>query len=114
MTRLRRRAQFRRVYQLGLKSSGAHVVVFGLLQGEGCRRLGVTATRRIGCAVVRNRARRRIRELFRRHGAAWNGISLDVVVNARDGCAQVPWGDLEADYLRCVAQLKRRLGRLES
>ena len=113
MKRLRRRAQFRQVYEQGLKSSGAHVVVFGLVHTEGCRRLGVTATRRIGGAVVRNRARRRIRELFRVHGAAWNGISVDVVVNAKGGCAEAPWGDLEADYLRCVAQLKRRLGRLE-
>jgi ribonuclease P protein component len=106
---LRRRNEFQTVYRQGVKVSGRFVVVFGLLrEGEGCR-LGITATRRLGGAVVRNRARRRIRELFRRHAAALDALPVDVVVNARSGCNDVSWASLDADFERCVTTLRRRL-----
>jgi ribonuclease P protein component len=106
---LRRRSEFQAAYRQGVKTSGRFVVIFGLLRAEGGCRFGITATRRLGGAVVRNRARRRIRELFRRHGEALQELSIDVVVNARDGCASAPWTDVGADFVRCVTTLRRRL-----
>jgi ribonuclease P protein component len=49
----------------------------------GSARLGLTASRRTGNAVERNRLRRTIREAFRRYAAAWPGI--DIVVIFREG-----------------------------
>ena len=106
---LRRRNEFQAVYRQGVKVSGRFVVVFGLLREGGECRLGITATRRLGGAVVRNRARRRIRELFRRYAAPLGGLAVDVVVNARDGCGAAPWSDLSTDFERCVTTLRRRL-----
>jgi ribonuclease P protein component len=106
---LRRRNEFQAVYRQGVKVSGRFVVVFGLLRDEGGCRLGITATRRLGGAVVRNRARRRIRELIRRHAAPLDGLAIDVVVNARDRCGVAPWSDLSTDFERCVTTLRRRL-----
>ncbi len=68
-------------------------------------RLGVVTSRRIGGAVERNRARRRLREVFRLHRAALRG-PVDVVLVARAGCASAPWGELTQDFLR----LARRAG----
>lgn len=100
--KLRRRAEYLAVYQQGVKVVGALVVVFALPRPEQRPRLGITATRKIGSAVVRNRARRRLRALFDRHGVGredWHG---DVVVNVRAGCESAPWASLQEDYLRCM------------
>lgn len=72
-------------------------------------RLGITATRRIGNAVVRNRARRRIRELVRRDRTAVAGLEGDLVVNVRRVVAEIPWPELEEDFTRCVGRVQRRL-----
>lgn len=65
-------------------------------------RLGVTATRRLGGATVRNRARRRVREIFRRqvrHALAGAG-PVDLVVNLQDGAAAASFADVAAEFLR--------------
>lgn len=105
--RLRRRSEFQLVYQRGVRVAGRCLVLFGLCRsGSGCR-LGITATRKIGSAVVRNRARRRVRELFRRHQprGLWEG---DVVVNVRRACAEAPWQELEQDFTQCLAKIISR------
>ena len=109
-----RRADFQRVYGHGGKVVGCYVVVFALARAGGEKRLGVTATRRVGGAVVRNRARRRVRELFRLHLAVLGEWRGDLVVNVRQGCAKWVWGELEKDYLRCLGRLSLRPISLES
>jgi ribonuclease P protein component len=86
---------------------GRYVVVFALAKpGSRCR-LGITTTRKIGGAVVRNRARRRIRELFRTGGELLAGWRGDVVVNVRAGCAGAEWRALVEDVSRCLNRLQR-------
>ncbi|MGV8041758.1 MAG: ribonuclease P protein component [Thermoanaerobaculaceae bacterium] len=72
--------------------------------------MGITATRKIGSAVVRNRARRRIRELFRRQPATAL-FTGDVVVNVRRACAEVRWSELEQDFTQCLDRLLTRVTR---
>ena len=87
------------------------MVVFALLRKEsvGGVRLGVTASRRVGGAVVRNRCKRRLRELFRLHRAALGDLSVDLVINARKGCDRASWSELRGQYMDCVARVRRRL-----
>jgi ribonuclease P protein component len=59
--------------------------------------------------VVRVRCKRRLRELFRLHPEELRGLNVDLVVNARSGCAEAPWEELRRDYRRCVNQLSERL-----
>lgn len=109
--RLRNRLEFKRVYAEGIKVGGRFVVVFARLrEGTSCR-LGITATRRCGNAVERNRARRRIRELFRHHPEVLTAAPVDLVVNVRAECARVAWPELEEEYLACVSRAMRRLAR---
>ena len=85
-----------------------------MLRDGGECRLGITATRRLGGAVGRNRARRRIRELFRRHGDGLLERGVDVVVNARDGCAYGPWPEVAEDFVRCMSTVSRRFSQAVS
>jgi ribonuclease P protein component len=51
--------------------------------------LGLAVSKRIGSAVVRNRVKRRLREVFRRHKNLLN-LHSDVVVVARSAAANAP------------------------
>ncbi|HEX4834768.1 MAG TPA: ribonuclease P protein component [bacterium] len=63
--RLRRRAEYSRVYREGLRYPGNAVVLFFRSTGTPWK-VGVTAGRGVGGAVARNRAKRRLREALRR------------------------------------------------
>jgi len=65
--------------------------------GAGRPRLGITVTRRVGGAVKRNRAKRLIREIFRRHKSELT--SVDIVVNGRSGLPNADFHRLQAEFL---------------
>lgn len=72
--------------------------------GEPLIRVGLTASRKVGNAVVRNRARRRLREAARQVLAAHAAPGHDLVLVARAATAERPWPDLLGDL---TAALKR-------
>lgn len=64
--RLRKRPEFRRLTEVGRRIPTAHfVLVVARRVDGGPSRLGITASRRVGCAVRRNRLKRLVREAFR-------------------------------------------------
>ena len=65
-------------------------------------RFGVTASRKVGGAVVRSRCKRRLRELYRKHGLEFEARAVDVVANARKSVGQAPWKELEDDFVKSV------------
>ncbi len=77
-----------------------------VLPGQG--RFGVTATRRVGTAVRRARCKRRLRELYRLHRDTMSAERWDMVVNAKAGCAEVAWCDLERDFITVVRRAMAR------
>lgn len=110
--RLQRRADFQLTYREGERVIGRYLVLFARPSVLGCCRLGITASRKVGSAVVRTRCRRRIRELFRLNSEALSGLGVDLVVNVRRGCESVPWPELQGDYLAGLKRL-RRAARIE-
>ncbi len=71
-------------------------------------RLAVLAPRSVGTAVKRNRARRRIREAFRRAFASASGDkSIDLVITVRPDAAKVEFPAIEADVRSALAELGR-------
>ena len=84
--RLRKRAEFLRVYEQGERIEGRFLTVFILPNRLGRHRVGITATRKaIGKAHDRNRAKRLLRETFRLSRVELNEVrpSFDWVLNAR-------------------------------
>lgn len=102
--RLLSRGEFRRVYEEGQRRSAPLCAVFFRSNGLLHSRLGITASARLGGAVLRNRVKRRLREVFRRNQAAIPG-GWDIVFNPREGVARVPFQTLVREILRlCPAQ----------
>jgi len=99
---VRRRPEFERAYDNGVRISGRYMTVFVVENSGRAPRLGVAATRKMGAAVARNRAKRVARELFRRHKI---DAGLDVIIVPRREMVDAPFATLEADYL---AALRRR------
>jgi ribonuclease P protein component len=102
--RIRRRPEFERVYNEGAKVHGRFMTVFALPNGGAATRLGVAATRKIGSAALRNRAKRLVREVFRRHKIA---AGLDIVVVPRREVLDAPFASLEADYHTALERCAR-------
>jgi len=68
-------------------------------------RIGFTATRRIGGAVVRNRAKRRLREAARIIAPLHVVAGCDYVFIARGGTPTRPWGALLEDMRSALTRL---------
>ena len=100
--RVRRRPEFERAYSTGVRVHGRFMMLFVVANGATSSRLGVAATRKLGAAVERNRAKRFAREIFRRHKLA---AGLDIIVVPRREMLDAPFASLEADYR---ATLERR------
>ena len=95
---------FRRIYRKGKSSVQPCLVVYCQKNRQGRTRLGVTVSTKLGKAVVRNRVRRRFRELYRLHkGDMLPGY--DIIMVARVRAAELPYAKLEKQYLRCLSQL---------
>ncbi|HEY7791418.1 MAG TPA: ribonuclease P protein component [Vicinamibacterales bacterium] len=102
--RLRRRTEFQRVYEHGVRSSGRYSTIFFLPNSLEITRLGIAATRKLGDAVVRNRAKRLVRELFRRNPAT---PGFDIVVIPKADLLKASFASLEADYRSHLARRTR-------
>ena len=84
--RLSARAEFQKVYAEGQRYDGRLMAAFLRKNELGHHRLGLTAsTKAVGKSVDRNRARRLLREVFRRSGEELNGLQrhYDWVINAK-------------------------------
>jgi len=91
-----------------VKIGGRYSTVFILRHaspGSGPSRLGIAATKKLGGAVVRNRAKRLIREVFRRNKIA---PGFDIVIIPKRSLLDASLTALEADYRILVA---RQLGQ---
>ncbi len=75
---------------------------------------GFTATRKVGGSVVRNRARRRLREAVRIHLPRLGLAGVDYVFIARQDTADCPWGRLLDDMESALLSLRRRISAGDS
>lgn len=99
--RLRCRREFEHVYAAARKAWGRGCTVFVAETNGDRQRLGLAVGRRVGNAVLRNRIKRRIREVFRLHRKNWPGC-YDIVVHGRAEVAVMPFQELTEVLTRTV------------
>ena len=106
--RLRSRPEFTAVQQQGRRVATRHLTLLGRVNALGHDRLGIIVSRRFGGAVLRNRAKRRLREIFRRHdGALVSGRrSFDLVAIPRREMSTAAFAAIEAEFLGAVGRLR--------
>lgn len=88
---------FRRLYSTSGYANSC-LVLYARRNRTATNRVGITVSKKLGCAVVRNRVRRRLREVYRlneeRFCPGW-----DIVAVARSRCIHVDFQKLTAAYL---------------
>jgi ribonuclease P protein component len=101
--RIRRNSEYERVYSEGVKSSGKYLL--GVMRpAEGPLRVGMTVSRKVGCACVRNLVKRRIREAIRQElDPSLSGWEL--VLIARKGAGDAPFFKIVMDVRRIAGKL---------
>ena len=104
--RLVRRSEFEAVYREGRRRSSATFLIFLRANGLPRNRFGMSVKKALGNAVVRNRIRRRIREVLRLHREeilpGW-----DVVIHPSRSVATLEFTKLEAELLALLPREKR-------
>src|SRR5262245_56600508 len=99
---IRHRSDFQDVYDRGRKIHGRTMTIFLLHRPDAITRLGIAATKKIGGAVQRNRAKRLVRELFRRNPVP---SGYDIVVVPRRAVFDASFSSLESEYVATVGRL---------
>jgi ribonuclease P protein component len=104
--RLLRRSEFEAVYRGGRRRMSPQFMVFYRANGLERSRFGASVKKALGGAVVRNRIRRRIREIFRRNyseiPSGW-----DIVIHPRASVAGADFAPLEAELIRLLRSLAK-------
>jgi ribonuclease P protein component len=95
--RLTRSSEFERMKKEGRSQRGSSLILSVLPAQE--LRAGFVTSKRIGSAVVRNRVRRRLREIVRKHQPDLPG-SFWIVTIARPKAARATYRELEDEWLR--------------
>ena len=109
--RLHRSAEFLRLQRNGVRFQSPHFVLYaGSLDHQQERsRLGVTVSRRIGNAVVRNRVKRRVREFFRKELRALLPLGASIVVIARTGAGALESAAIGDELAMAARNLSGRI-----
>jgi ribonuclease P protein component len=108
---IRTPAEFDRVYQARVYAADDVLVVNACATDLPFPRLGLSVSRKVGNAVVRNRWKRRIREAFRLHQASLPA-GVDLVVRPQKG-AQLDYHAIAASLPALAERISRRLRRSE-
>ncbi|MBO5364973.1 MAG: ribonuclease P protein component [Clostridia bacterium] len=107
ITSLDQNRQFQRLYRKGRSIVTPTMVVYALPNRQKACRLGITAGKKVGGAVMRNRAKRRIRELFRLEQPYLKGYDFCIV--ARTFTVEAPYHKLVRDFRRAMDTLEARI-----
>jgi ribonuclease P protein component len=105
--RLAKRREFLHVYETGRKFFSRYSVLFIVANDLSYSRIGITATKKMGNANVRNRLKRWTREVYRRqrHPLALDERSVDLVVNVKPNAADASFDDFSRDLGRALARI---------
>lgn len=102
--RLTDSSEFERVYRQGTAYRGKLFSVHAFPNEIGTLRLGLSVSRKVGNAVVRNSLRRRMREIFAT-AASGSECGMDLVISARPTARDAGFDELRDEFDRALARL---------
>lgn len=95
---------FRRLYRRGDSFANAFLVLYCRKNGKEENRLGITVSAKMGCAVKRNRVRRRLREIYRLNEEKFR-VGYDMVFVVRARAVDAPYAKLEKAALSLAEKM---------
>lgn len=100
---LKNSQQFRKVYEQGQVFHTSLFSAFFLKADTDERRIGITVTRKIGNAVIRNRCKRRLREALRKQFEEFESLSgFDLVINAKSGLVKADFTSIRETLMKTL------------
>jgi ribonuclease P protein component len=106
--RLRRRADYLRCYRTGRRRHGSLAILYFVPNQLGHPRLGITASRKVGKAVVRHRLKRRIKEIYRRWKDRGQLPALDLIIHLKPEAGGSDFPALRSELLRLLSGVRER------
>ena len=101
---LKENAAFRRLYYKGKSTGNRYLVIYCARNRLEATRVGLTVSTKLGHAVVRNRVRRRLREIVR-HNASCLPSGYDIVVVASTAAVEAEFAALEKSFRTLTGRL---------
>jgi len=105
---LKKPSEFRAVFDRGAKRHTGAFILFRAANSLDRPRLGVSVSRKIGGAVVRNRVKRLVREAFRTQWRTWELTGTDLVVIAKRGADALDYHGVSREFSGAFAARGRR------
>jgi ribonuclease P protein component len=109
--RVRRRAEFQHAFSVGTRTHGKYVTLVIAPNPTGHPRLGLVASRKVGNAVARNRAKRLMREVFRKNVPPGTAVAIDIVAIPRREFFEADYAALERDLVSAIRRGSPRPAR---
>lgn len=108
--KMRQSADYLKCYRRGKKRHGSLASLHIHRNDVASARLGITASRKVGKAVVRHRIKRRVREIFRRFSGRSSLQGLDLVVHLRPEAARSDFTSLKNELEDLLTQISLKEG----
>ena len=102
---LKKNSDFRRLYSKGKSAVTPYLVVYCRRNRSDVNRLGYTVSTKLGHAVVRNRVRRRLREIYRLNAPKLK-TGYDIVIVARGKCVDAKYSAMDAAFMKACRSLE--------
>lgn len=105
--RLTKRHEFVRVYETGRKQFSRYAVLFFAANDSPNSRIGITVTKKVGKANIRNRLKRWTREVYRRQREplGLDARPLDIVVNVKPNALEASFADFSRDFTKALERI---------
>ena len=108
---LRRSADYLKCYRRGRRLRGPLARLHYAPNDLGHPRLGITASRKVGKAVVRNRLKRRVRETYRRWPGRGSLPAVDLVVHLEPAAGGSRYEEIASELRGMLQRIANREGR---
>ena len=105
--RIKKKSDFTALYKKGNRYRGRYFILVYLSNDLTFSRIGVVASKKIGNAVERNKAKRWARALFRQHKELLAG-SLDLIVITKQDIKEATWLSLQQEYLKALSFITKQ------